>query len=386
MDAVSTGSDRPTPTVGSYAHQIFHRLYRRIVKFEVAVYRDTDPEPLHQMRVGMRRMRTALRLFEGVVHIPSDADDRVIRKLGKILGGLRDLDVLGDRLRQDYRPALYPTEQRELDKALKKLAKQRKSALKRVRKMLRGKQYRRFKRGFQAWLDAPIYGTIAGLSLRQAWPDLVQPITHQVLLHPAWLIDTKPGPTGDRVVVASPQKPISHASTLLLHDLRKCIKQQRYQMEFLSDCYPDTHSLADWKTLQECLGQFQDCAVLRDCLATTLGSHWDKRVPNLVQRLTLDEHTALQTWRSLQPRYLNWQVRQALRQAISGTPQGESAGPSSPDTVQGNGASAAAAPSPDRQDAPQDRTPDAVPHRQPEQPSADASAPQPSPALNSPPP
>ncbi len=314
MDAISAKGDRLTLTLGHYAHQILHKLYRRIVKFEVEVYRDTDPEPLHQMRVGMRRLRTALHVFQGVAHLPTGADDKAIRKFGKTLGTLRDLDVLSDRLRHDYRPALFPVEQRELDKSLKKLAKQRKTALKRVRKTLRGKHYKHFKRSFQAWLDAPIYGTVAGLSLRQGWPDVVQPITQRVLLHPAWMIDTEGSPEGDRVAKPETAGQVSHASALLLHDLRKCIKQQRYQMEFFIDLYDHPDQLEGWKTLQDCLGQLQDGAVIRDFLRKTLGRHWDKLVPNLVQRLTVDEQAARQEWRSLQPHYLDWQVRQSLRQ------------------------------------------------------------------------
>jgi len=58
-----------------------------------------DPEFLHQLRVGMRRLRAALRAFRGIL-VRKDAR-RVIRSLRKVsprLGVARDWDVLVARL------------------------------------------------------------------------------------------------------------------------------------------------------------------------------------------------------------------------------------------------------------------------------------------------
>ena len=53
----------PNETLGHYAYRIIQKNFKKIVKYEKAVSDDTDPEPLHQMRVGMRRLRSALHLI-----------------------------------------------------------------------------------------------------------------------------------------------------------------------------------------------------------------------------------------------------------------------------------------------------------------------------------
>ncbi|MBL8376786.1 MAG: CHAD domain-containing protein [Burkholderiales bacterium] len=52
-----------------------------------------DPEYVHQMRVGLRRLRSALRLFRGHEHLLSRRDRQAVKTLGRVLGGVRDLDV-----------------------------------------------------------------------------------------------------------------------------------------------------------------------------------------------------------------------------------------------------------------------------------------------------
>lgn len=52
-----------------------------------------DVESLHQMRVGMRRLRSALGMFKGLLRLPDDAQ-RELDWLAKELGDARDWDVL----------------------------------------------------------------------------------------------------------------------------------------------------------------------------------------------------------------------------------------------------------------------------------------------------
>ena len=93
--------------LGGYAYQIIRQQSKRIFKLRSQVLADTDPEPLHQMRVGTRRLRSALTLFSDVVEIDSQSSDRSmatnatdslslqgIKKLTKALGKVRDLDVM----------------------------------------------------------------------------------------------------------------------------------------------------------------------------------------------------------------------------------------------------------------------------------------------------
>jgi len=64
-----------------------------IQRNELAVVEGHDPETLHQMRVGVRRLRSALRLFAKVAPCPPALRDD-IDWLGAVLGAARDWDVL----------------------------------------------------------------------------------------------------------------------------------------------------------------------------------------------------------------------------------------------------------------------------------------------------
>ncbi|WP_343732195.1 CHAD domain-containing protein [Duganella sp.] len=64
-----------------------------IQRNEVAVVEGHDPETLHQMRVGVRRLRSALKLFSSVAPCPPALQED-IDWLGTQLGAARDWDVL----------------------------------------------------------------------------------------------------------------------------------------------------------------------------------------------------------------------------------------------------------------------------------------------------
>jgi inorganic triphosphatase YgiF len=60
---------------------------------EAGVAAGRDPESLHQMRVGLRRLRSALRLFRDVIACPAGVQEDMAW-LGAELGAARDWDVL----------------------------------------------------------------------------------------------------------------------------------------------------------------------------------------------------------------------------------------------------------------------------------------------------
>ena len=62
---------------------------------EVGVMRGIDPESVHQMRVGMRRLRSALGLYAKWIAFP-EALQGELAWLGAELGAARDADVLAD--------------------------------------------------------------------------------------------------------------------------------------------------------------------------------------------------------------------------------------------------------------------------------------------------
>jgi inorganic triphosphatase YgiF len=133
----------------------------QIVESRDAALRGDDAEGVHQMRVGARRLRSALGLLKGVLpHEPVDRLRQQLRWLGSELGRARDLDVL---LAERLDP---PMRQRPDDGALKQLRDEasaaRDAAYERVRWVLRSADYARLVLGLgrflaaRAWRDQPL--------------------------------------------------------------------------------------------------------------------------------------------------------------------------------------------------------------------------------------
>jgi CHAD domain-containing protein len=60
-----------------------------------------DPESLHDMRVAVRRLRALLRAGKKLVATDTSELDRRLKRLGRVLGEVRDLDVLLERLERE---------------------------------------------------------------------------------------------------------------------------------------------------------------------------------------------------------------------------------------------------------------------------------------------
>jgi hypothetical protein len=65
LDPVLTSPVLSSPVLssGAYALDLIQRQVRRLGKLQGEVLADCDPEPLHQLRVSLRRLRTALSQF-----------------------------------------------------------------------------------------------------------------------------------------------------------------------------------------------------------------------------------------------------------------------------------------------------------------------------------
>ncbi len=120
----------------AYAYQVIEDQYRRIVKQEKKVLADKDLESLHQMRVGTRRLRTALQVVGSAIEIPKAGSAQRLRDLARVLGEVRDLDVQLASLEQEYRPNLHKKEQKQLDKVSQALKKRRVKAFARMKAVL----------------------------------------------------------------------------------------------------------------------------------------------------------------------------------------------------------------------------------------------------------
>ena len=305
-------------TLGNWASIAIEKHLKKILKQEVDVLSDRDPEALHQMRVGMRRLRSTITGFAPALDLPKSAQEKQIGKIGRRLGELRDLDVLKEALETHYQPNLPAEEQKLLATALDYLAKQRSKALEQVRETLKDKTYKQLKQALKAWLEQPEYRPMAQLPIQEVLPDLLLPQVSQLLLHPGWLVGTALEKTEIK-----PLKDLSHEAIEeqitthgpVLHDLRKQTKRVRYQMELFTDFYSPTYSafVQDVKSVQEILGQIQDSFVLAEFLTDALDSDINKLAPTLAAQLAETRYQMWQQWHPLQMRYLNSHIRHSFR-------------------------------------------------------------------------
>jgi CHAD domain-containing protein len=99
-----------------------------------------DPESLHEMRVGVRRLRALLRAGGTLVATDTTALDKRLKALGRVLGDVRDLDVLLGRLEGEA-SELGGEDARHARSLLDALRTERKRCRRRLMTFLRSDDY-----------------------------------------------------------------------------------------------------------------------------------------------------------------------------------------------------------------------------------------------------
>jgi CHAD domain-containing protein len=208
--------------------------------------RDLDTEFLHDLRIAVRRTRSALKLAGDV--LPGDMAARFrpeFKWLGDLTTPTRDLDVylLGYAGMASGLIAATPA---ELQPFHEHLERSRAAA---QRSLARGLRSARFRRLDAEWRHAlatagsgtrrPAVARLAGSRIRRAHRRVIR--------------------DGSVITPASPPES--------LHELRKRCKELRYLLEFFGSLYdPGEHwrAVRELKSLQDCLGEFQDTEVQHD--------------------------------------------------------------------------------------------------------------------------
>ena len=208
--------------------------------------KDVDTEFLHDLRVAVRRTRSALKLAGDV--LPAGLAARFgpeFKWLGDLTTPTRDLDVylLGY---QDMADGLVSAKPAELAPFHDYLAHQRGVEYRRLARELRSARFSRLAadwRGALNDLAPPVQGPAAAALARER----IQRAHRQVLR------------LGRAITADSPAE--------RLHDLRKRCKELRYLLEFFVSVFDaEAHQrvVKDLKGLQDCLGEFQDRQVQQE--------------------------------------------------------------------------------------------------------------------------
>jgi len=208
--------------------------------------RDIDTEFLHDLRVGVRRTRSALKLAGAALPDGMAARYRPgFKWLGDLTTPTRDLDVylLGFG---EMTAGLVGATHAELEPFGQYLHRARASA---HRDLVRGLRSARFSHLADEWRH-----DLAGARRGRKRPTVGELAAQQMAVAQRRALRA-----GQRITAGSPSTD--------LHELRKKCKELRYLVEMFGSLHDPAQrwqAIRELKALQDCLGEFQDAEVQRD--------------------------------------------------------------------------------------------------------------------------
>jgi triphosphatase len=246
----------PEMTVDGTLERVIRACLEHLIGNEPAVLDGRLPEGVHQMRVAMRRLRSALSLFRKVL---PEAQDRWIRDetrwLAGVLGEARDWDVF---LTETLPPAIAALPDQPGFERLRRLAEaERAEAYDGMLEALRSERYAVLLVELRAWLEA------------SGWRE------QRVSEHSADLFVPIVAVAG-RLIEARRRKALKRGSDLgalsaaARHEARKDVKKLRYAFEFFHNLYEGKkvkRFSRDLAKLQDGLGRLNDVETARRLLA-----------------------------------------------------------------------------------------------------------------------
>ena len=211
-----------------------------------------NADALHQMRIGFRRLRTALSVFSSFL-----ADSQIetikaeIRWMTGVLSPARDLDVFLNEvvlpLRREYR------EESGLQSLYRSYSAQRAKAYERARQAANSVRFRALMLELAAWIETGPWTMNQNEPARIARARPVESFSVEEL-------------TRRRRKVKKGGKHLASITPVARHELRIRVKKLRYAAEFFAKLFPGKKRrkrelLASLKKLQDALGDVNDVAV-----------------------------------------------------------------------------------------------------------------------------
>lgn len=211
-----------------------------------AVLRGDEGEGIHQMRIGIRRLRSLLALFKPSLepHAAARFADE-LRRLGRTLGVARDWDVfLAESL-----PAVIvmAADLKVIEPLRTAAAEHRHTAHQAAKKAVQEPAFTRFILAFGAWShggEATMPSRIGARRLKEMAPAMLDRLARKVR---------------KRQAASDLDEPAT------LHALRKSAKKLRYAIEYVDSLYgaTDGHYYKRHATLQKRLGELNDLVTLQ---------------------------------------------------------------------------------------------------------------------------
>jgi len=221
---------------------------RHIARNTGALVEARDPEGVHQMRVGLRRLRAALSAFGAAFRVPALEELRERAKtLGNIFGETRELDVFALELLAPVEEASKHPGLPQLKLALEEL---RRESWERSIELVRSDDFTGFLIDLAAAVEARV------------WRDSASQEQFSEFLRPAHEL----GCEALDIAFKKASKRAKHLSKLNIeerHRLRIALKKLRYAAEFFAPLFPAKAVavfLARLSKLQDLFGSLNDAA------------------------------------------------------------------------------------------------------------------------------
>lgn len=214
------------------------------------ILEDDDPEYVHQMRVGLRRFRSACKLFSSWVELPAPIESE-LEWIGGLLGSARDHDVLAQSTLPGIRDGLGGDGDLQplLERAGAAAAEQR--AI--LRRALHSPRFGQWMVALLEWID------------RRRWHDGLDADATGRLETPLARFARKAVARGHARIERRGKK-MDPCDNARMHRLRIACKRQRYAVEFFRDVERGASSgryIKQVTGLQDLIGARVDLAVAR---------------------------------------------------------------------------------------------------------------------------
>jgi triphosphatase len=242
----------PRMTSGEAFRTIARSCLVQIVRNEALIRRTREPLALHQMRVGLRRLRAAASLFRDLLSDEESAAIRAeLRWMNHALGPVRDLDVLVRRMRETPESGRA----RGHGKVLAAAERRRKEAYEHVLGLLEEVRFRRGMLCAAAWIESGSWLRADPAEQRKARD---QPIVERAAAELG----------RRRKKVLKRARHLAELDPEARHRVRIEIKKLRYGVEFFGSLFSGgkvagrrRQTLDALESLQEVLGELNDIAM-----------------------------------------------------------------------------------------------------------------------------
>ena len=278
----------PTEPMSEAGRKVLFIHFSRMLANEQGTREGTDIEALHDMRVATRRMRAAFQLFAPYFEQAAIRQfGRDLRKAGRTLGAVRDLDVLLDKAR-DFQATATPSIAGSMELLLTHWSTLREVARRNMLEYLDGKNYRTFVTQFREFLTTPGAGALQSDALFPAR----EQVRHVV---PSLIMQRYESARAYEAVLPGAPLPV-------YHQLRIDCKRLRYVMEFFRELLGDDSRdlIKEITAMQDLLGSLQDARIAEGLIGEFLDaqrkkkSHPEQPDYNGVEAYLMSQQTAQQ--------------------------------------------------------------------------------------------